>query len=334
MIDKYLLRPSIERPHFLLLGAGASKAALPNGDKYGRQLPLLQEVAAELNLTTSFPADLQRLASEDFEAAYSRLSQRGDVVLSKIESAVRDYFASLVLPDAPNLYDVMQLSLRKKDVIFTFNWDPLLVESRHRLVTLGGVSAAFLPQLFFLHGNVGVGYCDTDRISGYDGMSCSKCDRPLSPTPLLFPVEKKNYQDESFIEREWRAAREFLKRAFMFTVFGYSAPTTDVEAINLLKEGWGEVTTRQFEETELINKPGCDHEALQTTWNSFIHTHHYVVWDTFYDSWLSKYPRRTGELWWGRYIESQWINDHPLPAYFPTIVELVDWFHPLLENEL
>jgi hypothetical protein len=32
------------------------------------------------------------------------------------------------------------------------------------------------------------------------------------------------------IEREWAAAQEYLRHAFMFTVFGYSAPVTDVEA--------------------------------------------------------------------------------------------------------
>jgi hypothetical protein len=40
---------------------------------------------------------------------------------------------------------------------------------------------------------------------------------------LLFPVEHKDYQDGSMIEREWAAVQEWLRHAFMFTVFGYSA---------------------------------------------------------------------------------------------------------------
>jgi hypothetical protein len=34
-------------PHVVLLGAGASKAALPNGDLHGRQVPLLRDVATD-----------------------------------------------------------------------------------------------------------------------------------------------------------------------------------------------------------------------------------------------------------------------------------------------
>ena len=32
------------QPHVVLLGAGASKAAMPNGDKNGRAIPLMDEL--------------------------------------------------------------------------------------------------------------------------------------------------------------------------------------------------------------------------------------------------------------------------------------------------
>jgi hypothetical protein len=35
------------RSHVVLLGTGASKAALPTGDRSGRQLPLMREIADE-----------------------------------------------------------------------------------------------------------------------------------------------------------------------------------------------------------------------------------------------------------------------------------------------
>ena len=44
----------------------------------------------------------------------------------------------------------------------------------------------------------------------------------------------------------------------MFTIFGYSAPKTDVEAIDLLKQAWGAIGDRNLEQTEIINRPGCD----------------------------------------------------------------------------
>ena len=43
------------KPHVLLLGAGASKAALPGGDKHGRAVLLLRDVAESLSLIDIFP---------------------------------------------------------------------------------------------------------------------------------------------------------------------------------------------------------------------------------------------------------------------------------------
>jgi hypothetical protein len=126
------------KPHVLLLGAGASKAALPNGDKHGRAVPLLRDVAENLTLVDLFPKDLMELAIRDFEAAYSKLFDRGSSdELGKMDSLIRDYFSSLELPDEPNLYDIINLSLRDKDAIFTFNWDTFLVQSQRRLARLG-----------------------------------------------------------------------------------------------------------------------------------------------------------------------------------------------------
>jgi hypothetical protein len=39
----------IESPHVVLIGAGASKAAFPNGDAYGRKLPLMNELTDVLS---------------------------------------------------------------------------------------------------------------------------------------------------------------------------------------------------------------------------------------------------------------------------------------------
>jgi hypothetical protein len=83
---------------------------------------------------------------------------------------------------------------------------------------------------------------------------CKTCGKPFTPSKLLFPVEKKNYQDDPFIAREWEAIRAYLEACFVLTIFGYSAPTTDVEAMQLLKDGWGPVSDRNMEQTEMINR--------------------------------------------------------------------------------
>ena len=237
-VDQQIDDVSAKRPHFVLLGAGASRAALPNGDKNGRQVPLLKEVAQSLMLEQYFPDDLKVLAHDDFEAAYSKLFDLGSSnELDFIDHLVRDYFSSLELPNEPNLYDILLLSLRPKDVIFTFNWDPFLIQAIHRLQKH---HLSFnVAKTFFLHGNVAVGYCENDNASGVAGRKCKKCGVPFAGSKLLFPVEHKNYNADSFIRREWDAASSYLKNAAMFTVFGYSAPVTDREAVELLKKAWG-----------------------------------------------------------------------------------------------
>ncbi|MCA9340912.1 hypothetical protein KC952_00075 [Candidatus Saccharibacteria bacterium] len=331
-VEQEIANPFHSKPHVLLLGAGASKAALPNGDKHGRPVPLLRDIAEDLKLDNLFPEELKELATKDFESAYSKLFELGvSEELNKIDSLVRGYFSKLELPDEPNLYDAINLSMRDKDVILTFNWDPFLMQSRIRLAKLG-ITTSF-PQLFFLHGNVTVGFCEEHNTSGIAEQPCSRCRKPFKPSKLLYPVEHKDYQSDNFIKREWEAAQYYLKNCSVFTVFGYSAPVTDKEAIGLLKDGWGDVNDRSMEQTEIINRPGSDHDALSETWSPFIHTHHVDILDSFYDSFIAKHPRRSVEAYWNQYWEAKFISNNPVPQNFSSLSEMAEWFKPLVDAE-
>ena len=331
-VEQEIANTSAGRPHVLLLGAGASKAALPNGDKNGKKVPLLRDLADELELTALFPEDLKRMATDNFESAYSKLYDRGtQEALDQINSLVHKYFSELELPDEPNLYDAINLSLRDKDAIFTFNWDPFLMQSRVRLAK-AGITTKF-PKLFFLHGNVTAGYCAKDRTTGVNGQPCSRCGEIFTSSNLLFPVEHKDYQSDPFIKNEWDAVQGYLKNCFMFTVFGYSAPVTDKEAVELLKEGWGDVAVRQMEQTEIINRPGSDHDSLRKTWDPFIHTHHVDILDDFYESFLANHPRRSIEAFWNQYFEAKFISNNTLPSTFKNFDEMKEWFKPLVDAE-
>lgn len=331
-VEKEIGDVSVGRPHVLLLGAGASKAALPDGDKNGRSVPVLRDVAEDLDLFDYFPEELRDLARSDFEAAYSRLADMHDCAedIQTINDQVGAYFAELELPDEPNLYDVLNLTLREKDAIFTFNWDPFLVQSRIRLARLG---VRDMPKLFFLHGNVRIGYCVNDTNSGLLGRPCSMCGEPFEPSTLLFPVERKNYQDGHLSQREWEVMHEYLGNCFMFTVFGYSAPDTDVEAVELMTEAWGQVEQRRLEQTEVINRPGADHKALRETWDPFIHTHHYEIHESFYDSWIANHPRRTGEAYRNQFLDAKFIHNNAVPRDFDDLESLVAWFRALFDAE-
>jgi len=145
-VEKSMMR----RPHIVILGAGASRAACPNGDKYGKTLPLMDDLIEilELNHLNNF-----KINNTNFEDIYSSLYQNDKYkdLRIQIEEIVYKYFVKLEISDQPNLYDHLVLSLRKKDVIATFNWDPLLVLAYRRN------SQKFeLPNLLFLHGNVKV----------------------------------------------------------------------------------------------------------------------------------------------------------------------------------
>src|SRR2546426_6693779 len=116
---------SMGRPHVVLLGAGASRAAFPNGERNGRRLPLMLDFADIVPVAPIFAEAGIPLGGRNFEDAYTELALAADKTSLRdaVERVVFDYFASLELPDTPTLYDHLVLSLRPKDVIATFNWD-------------------------------------------------------------------------------------------------------------------------------------------------------------------------------------------------------------------
>ncbi len=88
-----------------------------------------------------------------------------------------------------------------------------------------------------------------------------------------------------------------------------------------------------MEQTEIIGQPGSDEAELRKKWGPFIHTHHYDVFDDFFNSWMAEHPRRTGEAYISQYWEAQLIAENPAPRDVATLKELVEWFQPLLAVE-
>src|SRR4051794_30527141 len=110
------------RPHVVLLGAGASLAAFPKGDKQGLIPPLMNDLVKKIGLSGALTKNGVDFENKDFEAIYSSLTDRPELkdLREEIEGRIRDYFRTLSLPNSPTLYDVLVLSLRKKDLIATF----------------------------------------------------------------------------------------------------------------------------------------------------------------------------------------------------------------------
>ena len=118
------------RPHVILLGAGASRAAFPNSDKSSRPLPLMNDLVKILNIR-SLVEQAIRIEDANFESVYSKLAAipQYDEIRKEVELNVTDYFSSLQLPDEATIYDRILLSLRPEDAVFTFNWDPFLFDA-------------------------------------------------------------------------------------------------------------------------------------------------------------------------------------------------------------
>ncbi|XZK30816.1 hypothetical protein ACSXCN_04715 [Clostridium perfringens] len=294
-----------ERPHVVILGAGASVATIPNGDKNGKKISVMNGFIEKLGMKDILANINLKTTSENLEDIYSELDEREDCleIKKELENKIEKYFLEYELPDKPTIYDFLLLSLTSKDLVATFNWDPLLLEAYQRVSKL----TTNLPKLAFLHGNVAVGICEEHKIGGPIQGWCSRCGKKFSKIPLLYPVREKDYSSNLFIRDAWNLLKYYIKHAYMITIFGYSAPISDESAIAMLKEAWGKVEDRDLEEIEIIDIR--NESELISSWEDFIHTHHYSVHDSFFNSTLGIAPRRTCEATFDRLMNCRFIND-------------------------
>ena len=73
--------------------------------------------------------------NSNFEEICSRMHSRDpdSYAVAEIERRVTNYFRSLTLPPTPTIYNYLAMSLRPKDLVATFNWDPFFI--KHSLGT-------------------------------------------------------------------------------------------------------------------------------------------------------------------------------------------------------
>lgn len=324
--DELKSNPKNLGAHVVLLGAGASLAAFPDGDAKGLRLPLMDDLIGTLGLAPLLRANGVTDEKNNFEALYSRLCADPALVhlRAKLERRIYGYFSELSLPDAPTLYDQLLLSLRAKDAVLTFNWDPFLYDAWVRNRDFGP------PPIYFLHGNVRVRHCAEHTERWGDILRCPVCGKATFPSPLLYPVAEKDYESDSFIKMHWNAATTLLKRAFTVTVFGYRAPESDRTAVDMLHSAYMALSNREVGHFEVIVRP--ESKGVEETWRRFVPTHHLQVRRSFEESWMGRYPRRTCE---GIY----WPMAHAIPAdCFPMPKrtgwkELYEWIESIRKHE-
>jgi hypothetical protein len=321
--------------HVVILGAGASIAAtIRNPEMNGKQLPSMDNFIQLVGLTGIVESLPEKLRANNFEELYSKLhndNPNSDEIL-EIENRVYEYFNGMKLPNEATIYDYLVLSLRPRDLIASFNWDPFLYQAFCR----NGKIAA-MPRLSFLHGNVSIGYSKEDKRCGPAGMYAKATRNFMEPTRLLYPVDKKNYTDDEFINMEWERVKYWLESdtTKRVTIFGYGAPKTDVEAITLMNQAYGTAAKRNMEQFEIIDIKSED--DVVKTWEGFIHSHHYDYSNDYFNSSLAYNPRRTFESYHQhnlpRTIDEAFSESNPIPSDFITLEELWEWHKDLIDAE-
>lgn len=277
------------------------------------------------------------LRAENFETLYSNLyaDNPDSDIIKEIEERVVKYFSSMELPDEPTIYDYLILSLRSKDAIATFNWDPFLYQAYCRCRQF----TDDVPYIHYLHGNVAIGWDSAGKRMGPAGMYNKATLKEFKPSKLLYPITQKKYNDDEFISTQWKSIQYFLSKeykAVRATIFGFGAPATDTEAVKLLNEAWGiGAVDRVMEQFEIIDI--SSEEELRKKWNGFICRTHYDITNDYFKSSLAYNPRRTSEAYFSVYQPNTpseaFRQSNSIPQIFKTLQELWDWHKPLIEAE-
>ena len=323
--------------HVVILGAGASIAASERDPEiHGLRLPSMNNLPDVIGLNGVLNHFPKGLIQSNFEATYSNIVAHdpNNPYLKVMNDMIYAYFSSMELPQKPTIYDYLVMSLRDKDVIATFNRDPFLYQAWWRNARHGSN-----PQLLFLHGNVAVGYNKEKNMIGRAGMYAKGTNIYFEPTQLLFPVKHKNYTNDDYIKMAWTILQNRLDKkkcnTHNVTIFGYSAPVTDIEALSMMKKAWGRIEDRNMEQFEIIDVRS--EEDVTESWKDFIHTHHYDYRTSFFDSSLALFPRRTDEAYFCHFLpltpEEAFVEDNRLPSEFKTFEEMWAWYQPLIDVE-
>ena len=117
------------------------------------------------------------------------------------------------------------------------------------------------------------------------------------PSQLLFPVKHKDYNQDPLISTSWAQLQDVLNEdefnTHNITIFGYSAPKTDIEALTMIKNAYGNYNERPLEQFEIIDIR--DKDEVISSWSEIAHPNHWDFCTDYFQSSLAQYPRRTDE---------------------------------------
>lgn len=295
-------------PHVVILGAGATIAALPKGDKNGKeQFPMksLSRIKNIKNILNHYGIKANEI--DDFEAFFSELyiEKPDSIIIKKIESAILEYYRDMILPDTPTIYDYLVLSLTEKDLIATFNWDPFIDQAIERNLAVGNI-----PKVVHLHG-------------------CVNSEKPK----LLYPTSKKDYSSIPEIKKDWDIFDDYLQRAICLTIFGYSAPISDFSARSRIKQKIENNQSNELIDTQIIDIKSD--EVLEQNWANVVKKRFFSTANSFENSTLFFFVRNTCQQYINATMQQNPQTPNPYPdKKFDTLMELQDFVKKVQVNKL
>lgn len=329
----------INHPQLVILGAGASSAAIPQGDKNGKKLSCMDGFVKNMGLSHILEGVKLRTTSENLEEQYTELYNRPDManIRQRLEEGIISKMKEYILPDEPTVYDYLIASLKGGDVIVSFNWDSLLIQAYNRILDIMPLrDVRRMPYLVFVHGNVGMGYCGKCGMpSAIQHRICKNCGGNVKASKLLYPVKNKGYVKDKNINNSWNNFLSEIPNAGMITIFGYACPKSDVEAREAMICAY-KSRPRNLESIDIIDLKSKSevfdnwYEILK--YNNF----HANIIKQFSDSQLAKYPRRSVEGYVNQYLRDGgcWNESTIQLTCKESFKELEEKLRPLFFDEL
>ena len=117
---------------------------------------------------------------------------------------------------------------------------------------------------------------------------------------------------------------------YYLSVYGYSAPKTDVEARELMLEVWSKNKSLELAEVDVIDIR--DREDIEKSWEEFFYSHHYGIYKDIFQSYLFHQPRRSCDAFASAILMVDPWHSNPFPR-FETLEELQEWVQPLIREE-
>lgn len=326
----------IKHPQLVILGAGASFAAIPHGDKNGKKLSCMDGFIKNMGLSHIMEGVELHTTSENLEEIYTELCNRADMtdVRYCLEEGIVSKMKEYILPEEPTVYDYLIASLKGGDVIVSFNWDNLLIQAYNRILNITPMrDERRLPYLVFVHGNVGMGYCrDCGMPSAIQHRTCSRCGGLIKESKLLYPIKNKGYANDVNINRSWNAFLSEIPTAGMITLFGYACPESDVEARKAMILAY-KSRPHDLESIDIIDiKPEGE---VYDNWSDILkyNNYHVNIVKDFSESQLAKYPRRSVEGYVNTNLRGGWNESTIQLTCKESFKELEEKLQPLIYDE-